>query len=266
MLLCPWDFSGKNTRVGCHFLLQGNLSDSGNEPTSLRLLHWQAGSLPLAALWKPIYICVCMYSCSVAQSCPTFFNPLDCSTLGLPAPHHLPKFAQVHCIGDAIIYIYIYTYIYVYDAYRRWHWASQVAQCVKNPPAMQGKQADVSSIPGLGRSPGGEHGNPPGFSPGESRGERSLVEYSPWGQKESDTTEVTEHACTHMMASPYTVHIYMRQEAFCILSVLSPRNQCVSSLYSVSVWTRHSSSAQWPHVASGWHIGQLMTARCSLKV
>ena len=24
-LLCPWDFAGKNTRVGCHFLLQGDL-------------------------------------------------------------------------------------------------------------------------------------------------------------------------------------------------------------------------------------------------
>ena len=23
MLLCPWDFPGKNTAVGCHFLLQG---------------------------------------------------------------------------------------------------------------------------------------------------------------------------------------------------------------------------------------------------
>ena len=22
-ILCPWDFSGKNTGVGCHFLLQG---------------------------------------------------------------------------------------------------------------------------------------------------------------------------------------------------------------------------------------------------
>ena len=22
-LLCPWDFLGKNTGVGCHFLLQG---------------------------------------------------------------------------------------------------------------------------------------------------------------------------------------------------------------------------------------------------
>ena len=25
-LLCPWDFLGKNTRVGCHFLLQGFLN------------------------------------------------------------------------------------------------------------------------------------------------------------------------------------------------------------------------------------------------
>ena len=29
----------------------------------------------------------------------------------------------------------------------------------------------------------------PVFSPGESYGQRSLVGYSPWGHKESDTTE-----------------------------------------------------------------------------
>ena len=37
----------------------------------------------------------------------------------------------------------------------------------------------------------------PVFLPGESHGQRSLVGYSPWGCKESDTTDVTEHACTH---------------------------------------------------------------------
>ena len=31
------------------------------------------------------------------------------------------------------------------------------------------------------------------FLPGESHGQRSLLGYSPWGCKESDTTEVTEH-------------------------------------------------------------------------
>ena len=30
---------------------------------------------------------------------------------------------------------------------------------------------------------------PPVFLPGESRGQRSLVGYSPWGHKESDMTE-----------------------------------------------------------------------------
>ena len=35
------------------------------------------------------------------------------------------------------------------------------------------------------------------FLPGESHGQRSLVDYGPWGHKESDTTEVTEHTCKH---------------------------------------------------------------------
>ena len=39
------DFSGKNTEVSCHFLLQGIILDQGSNP---RLLHWQADSLPLS--------------------------------------------------------------------------------------------------------------------------------------------------------------------------------------------------------------------------
>ena len=34
--------------------------------------------------------------CSVAQSCLTLWDPMDCSTPGLPVPHHLLEFAQVH--------------------------------------------------------------------------------------------------------------------------------------------------------------------------
>ena len=47
------------------------------------------------------YCCCC---CSAAQSCPTLCNPMDCNTPGLPVPHHLLEFVQVHihCIGDAI--------------------------------------------------------------------------------------------------------------------------------------------------------------------
>ena len=48
----------------------------------------------------------------------------------------------------------------------------------------------MDSIPGLGRSPGGENGKPsPLFLPGKVHGQRSLAGYSPLGRKESDTTE-----------------------------------------------------------------------------
>ena len=37
----------------------------------------------------------------------------------------------------------------------------------------------------------------PAFWPGESHGRRSLAGYSPWGHKELDTPETTQHACIH---------------------------------------------------------------------
>ena len=48
---------------------------------------------------------------------------------------------------------------------------------------------DLGSIPGLGRSPGGGHGNPLQYSYLESsHGQRSVAGYSPWGHKDSDMT------------------------------------------------------------------------------
>ena len=49
---------------------------------------------------------------------------------------------------------------------------------------------DLGLIPGLGRSPGGGHGNPLQYSCLENpHGQRSLESYSPWGHKELDMTE-----------------------------------------------------------------------------
>ena len=39
---------GKNTGVGCHFFLQEIFLTQGLSPSLFCLLHWQAGSLPLA--------------------------------------------------------------------------------------------------------------------------------------------------------------------------------------------------------------------------
>ena len=59
-----------------------------------------------------------------------------------------------------------------------------------------GVARDTSSIPGLGRSPGGGHGNLLQYSFLENpHGKGSLVGYSPWGHKESNTADVTEHPC-----------------------------------------------------------------------
>ena len=50
--LCPWDFPGKNTRVGCHFLLQGIFPIQG---LNLCLLYWQMDSLSLNHQESTVY-------------------------------------------------------------------------------------------------------------------------------------------------------------------------------------------------------------------
>ena len=63
------------------------------------------------------------------------------------------------------------------------------------PRGSDGKEStcnvgDLSSIPGLGRSPGKGHGNPLQYSCLENpHGQRSLVGYSPRGRKKLDMTE-----------------------------------------------------------------------------
>ena len=62
---------------------------------------------------------------------------------------------------------------------------------VKNPSANVGDIGDVGLIPGSGRFAGGGHGNPlQYFCLEKSQRQGSLGGYSPWGCKESDTTEV----------------------------------------------------------------------------
>ena len=45
-------------------------------------------------IFNALYICS-QFS-SLAQSCPTLCNPMDCSTPGLPVHHQLPEFTQTH--------------------------------------------------------------------------------------------------------------------------------------------------------------------------
>ena len=55
--LCPWDFPGKNTVVGCHYLLQGIFLTQGPNPYLLHLLALAGDSLPLSHLETHTLIC-----------------------------------------------------------------------------------------------------------------------------------------------------------------------------------------------------------------
>ena len=63
---------------------------------------------------------------------------------------------------------------------------------VKNLPANAGDARDTSLIPGLGRSPGEGNGNPLQYSCLGILTNRGA--YSPWGCRESDTTEQRHEA------------------------------------------------------------------------
>ena len=52
-LLCPWEFPGKNSGVGCHFLLQGILLTQGSNPC---ILYRWVGSLSLSHHGSPKYV------------------------------------------------------------------------------------------------------------------------------------------------------------------------------------------------------------------
>ena len=75
-LLCPWNFPGKNTEMGCHFLLQGIFPTQESNPPLLDLLPWQEDSLPLSHWGSPgIITDTCAYQ--QGQQC-CYQNALQC--------------------------------------------------------------------------------------------------------------------------------------------------------------------------------------------
>ena len=71
--------------------------------------------------------------CSVTESYPTLCNPMDCSTPGLPAPHYLPEFAQIHLdwVGDAILCRHLFLLPSIFPSIRVF--SSELALCIRWP-------------------------------------------------------------------------------------------------------------------------------------
>ena len=102
-LLCPWDSPGKNTGIGCHFLLQGFFLTQGSNQC-LHICCIEGRFFTTEPPGKLIFVFLCLISLSMN--------------------------------------------------------ISQVALVVKNPLADSGDVREVDLIPGSGRCPGGENGNP----------------------------------------------------------------------------------------------------------
>ena len=71
-----------------------------------------------------------------------------------------------------------------------------MALVVKNPLVNAGDIRDAGSIPGSGRSPGGEHDNPLQYSCLQNPMDRGVWWVTVYRVTESDTNEAAEHART----------------------------------------------------------------------
>ena len=73
------------------------VQSAGHVACERLLPSWESGVLvpdrQMVPLWTaPVTDCCC----SITNSCPTLWNPENCSTLGFPVLHCLPEFAQTH--------------------------------------------------------------------------------------------------------------------------------------------------------------------------
>ena len=87
-LLRSWDFPGKNTGVGCQFLLQRIFPTQGSNS---HLPRWQVPpGKPLLSLSLSLSLSAAAAAAKSFQLCPTLCNPIDGSPPGSPVPWDSP--------------------------------------------------------------------------------------------------------------------------------------------------------------------------------
>ena len=102
--LCPWNFPGKNTRVGCHFLLQGIFLSQGLNSYLLclcigrRILyHYTTRETPP----PPTFVCVCVCVCVKHSSLVVVANGLSHSMACGIFPDQGSNLYPLHCKADS---------------------------------------------------------------------------------------------------------------------------------------------------------------------
>ena len=89
--LCPWDSPGKNTGVGCHFLLQCMKVKSESEvaqscPTLSDPMDCSLPGSSVHGIFQARVHSKCVAAAKSLQSCPTLCDPIDGSPPGSPVP------------------------------------------------------------------------------------------------------------------------------------------------------------------------------------
>ena len=124
----------------------------------------------------------------------------------------------------------------------------------KNPPAMQGIRRLEFHL-WVGKIPWRRKCQPtPVFLPGKSHGQRSLEGYSPWGRKESDTTE---QLSLFLLFSNGRIHIWSRKvlvvqlcPTFCDLMDCRSPGSSVNGIFQARIleWVviSYSRESSWP--------------------
>ena len=92
--LCPWDFPGKNTGVGCHFPFQGIFRPGDKTHV---FLHWQVDSLALSYQGSPLF----GWSSRIKSSHPSTIWHQDSSVL--PSNHTLHLSTSLHIFQPLIV-------------------------------------------------------------------------------------------------------------------------------------------------------------------
>ena len=72
-------------------------------------------------------------------------------------------------------------------------------------PTCQCRRRDLGSIPGLGSSPGGGHGNPLQYSCLENPMMEESGRLQSMGSQRAGHTEATEHACTRALEASFAL-------------------------------------------------------------
>ena len=156
---------------------------------------------------------------SVAQSCPTLCDPMDCTVHGILQARILEWVAIPFSRGSS---------------YRGIELGSPGMQVDSLPADLPGKPITMWTLGKLFNVTRRKWQPTPVFLPGESHGQRSLVGSSPWGRKELDTTERLTHTHTHTLLQFLIVD--GNKNSTCLLRLLCILSE-VYVKFDESVWS-----------------------------